>query len=72
MDRKHCIGCEDNFYNGNNSYEIKECWSLETAKLIKRKRVSINQMPPWNQEAQTTPSCYRKSGYIFVGEHQTH
>ena len=22
---KHCVGCRDNFYNGNNPYGITEC-----------------------------------------------
>ncbi len=23
--REFCIGCRENFYNGNNEYGIKEC-----------------------------------------------
>lgn len=30
---KYCIGCRDNFYNGNNPYGIKECWLLKSARL---------------------------------------
>ena len=33
--RKHCTGCEDNFYNGNNDLGVNECWSLDNMKLIK-------------------------------------
>ncbi len=24
MDKKHCSGCEQNFYNGNNPYKVKD------------------------------------------------
>ena len=65
-DTKHCIGCENNFYNGNNPYGIKECWSLKTAKLIMRKQVNINQVPPWKQEPTKVLSCYHKKGYVFI------
>ena len=71
MDKKHCVGCRDNFYNGNNELGITECWSLKTATLVKKKRVDINQRPPWNQKAETIPSCHRAEGYVFVGENQT-
>lgn len=66
MDAKHCAGCEDNFYNGNNPYGTEKCWSLATAKLIKRKRVHINDIPPWTRTPETLPSCYKQKGYIFV------
>jgi hypothetical protein len=71
MNKTHCIGCYNNFYNGNNGYGIQECWSLKDAKFIKRKRVSINQVPPWTQKAGDYPNCYRESGYVFVGPDQT-
>ena len=72
MDKKHCIGCRDNFYNGNNPYGIQECWSLKSARLIARKLVHINQVPPWNQLPQLLPSCYRKEQYVCVGPDVTH
>ena len=37
--KNHCSGCVDNFYNGNNQYGVKECWSLKSAKLVKRYRI---------------------------------
>lgn len=70
MDRKHCTGCRDNFYNGNNPYDISECWLLKSAKLVKKKRVDINQRPPWKQPATTVPNCYKEVGYVYVGPHQ--
>jgi hypothetical protein len=67
MDKKHCAGCRDDFYNGNNPYGIKECWMLKSAKLILRKEVHINQVPPWNQAPKKLPSCYRKPQFVYVG-----
>lgn len=71
MDRKHCSGCRDNFYNHNNMGLNMEdgkpgCWNLKTAKIIKRKEVPLDQRPPWNQPASKFPDCYHKSGYTYV------
>ena len=71
MTKKDCIGCRNNFYNGNNDLGIKECWSFESAKLIMRKRVHIDQPPPWNQKAISKPNCYHEQGYVYVGPNQT-
>lgn len=37
--KQYCSGCRQNFYNGNNPHGIKECWSLKTAKLVKRFKI---------------------------------
>ena len=71
MNNKHCIGCEDNFYNDNNNYGIKKCWCLDDAKLIERKQVGINDVPPWNQQPIIIPNCYKKNGYVFVSPDRT-
>lgn len=63
---KHCSGCEQNFYNGNNPYGVKECWSLANMKLMKRKKVAMSQVPPWNQKPEKRPSCYQQKGYVFI------
>ena len=31
-----CVGCCENFYNGQNPYGVKECWSLRRAKVVTR------------------------------------
>ena len=31
---KHCSGCYENIYNGNNTVGVKECWNLKSAKLV--------------------------------------
>lgn len=66
--KSDCVGCRDNFYNGNNSLGVKECWSLASAKLIQRKQVPLDQRPPWDQPYEKRPSCYKRSGYVFVNK----
>jgi len=63
---KYCAGCRDDFYNGNNDMEIKECWNLQSAKLVLRKEVHIDQRPPWKQKPIKVLSCYRKPRYVYV------
>lgn len=70
MDSKHCVGCKDNFYNGNNEYGIKKCWLLDRAKLKVRFAIGINT--PMGQKSGyikvTKPSCYTKKGSVFLQE----
>ena len=72
MDRKYCTGCYNNFYNGFNDIGVKKCWYLKDAKMIWRKKVAISQRPPWKQKAAKYPSCYKQTGYVFVGKDQEH
>ncbi len=62
---KMCQGCRDNFYNGNNDLGVKECWALDSAKLIKRKKIHVNQRPPWNQKPISVLSCYSQPSFVF-------
>lgn len=62
----HCAGCEDNFYNGNNSLGVTKCWSRDTAKLIRRKKVCMNDVPPWTWKPDKFFSCYHQKGYVFI------
>ena len=48
------------------------CWIFKSAKLIMRKEVHINDVPPWNHKPKLLPSCYRKSKYVYVGPDQTY
>lgn len=66
MTKSHCSGCEDDFYNHGGG-GAKECWAFESAKLIMRKKVSIDQIPPWKQKAAQYPSCYHVKRFVFVG-----
>lgn len=66
---KHCRGCRDDYYNiPGNTFSGDCCWSLETMKLIWRKAVPIDLRPPWNMKAELKPSCYHRSGVIYVGK----
>ncbi len=66
MDKSKCEGCRDDFYNGNNDIGVKECFNLKNAKIVLKKKVHINQVPPWKQKAIKVPDCYRMSGYVFI------
>lgn len=61
MDKKHCSGCYNNFYNENTRYDVKECWNLKTAKLVWRIRVGNFEEPKnyKNRKAVRVPDCYR-------------
>ncbi len=66
----HCIGCRNNFYNGNNPYDIKQCWSLAKAKLVTRFKLGTN-VPMNIKEAYRkvrVPDCYHESGYVHCKE----
>ena len=67
---KMCIGCDDDFYNAKNPLGVKECWCFQRAKVVKKKKVHINQVPPWKQKAIRVLSCRHEKHYVFVGEHQ--
>lgn len=70
MTKADCSGCYNNDYNyGLGS--AKKCWYFDTAKLIMRKEVYIDQVPPWNQKAKKLPSCYRRQRYVYVQPDQT-
>lgn len=70
MAKRHCAGCRDNFYNGNNDLGVSECWLFRTAKLIRRRRVRMDEAPPWKATPETLPNCYNERGYVFVGPNQ--
>ncbi len=65
MDNKYCQGCEDDFYNGHNDFGIKECAHLKKARLVMKKKIPLNQRPPWLQKPIKVPSCFRQKGYVF-------
>ena len=67
-----CGGCNNDFYNSKNDLGIKRCWSLEKAKIVQRKEVGINDIPPWDhQPVRTSLSCYHRKGYVYVKPDQT-
>ncbi len=56
MDKSKCEGCSEDFYNGKNPHNIKKCMYLDSATLVLRKKVPLDQKPPWNQEPILVPS----------------
>lgn len=62
-----CVGCHNNFYNGNNELGVRKCWSLDSAKMVKKIQIHVDQMPPYKGvKATLRPSCYHISRYVFV------
>ena len=43
--KSFCAGCRNNFYNGNNSIGIKECWSYKSARMVRRWKIGWWTMP---------------------------
>ena len=65
-----CLGCENNFYNGNNPYGVEKCWSLKDAKKIWRYGISTNApMCHKNNYVKVKKlSCYHQKGYCLCSE----
>jgi len=61
MDKKHCSGCRNNFYNGHNNLSVKECWSFKSAKLVSRICISNWENPPYlNKKKVKVPECWHE------------
>ena len=66
-DKHLCKDCKDDYYNGNNSVGIKECWSFDNAEVVTRFRI------PWwtpmdraeNFTKVTTLSCHMETGHFL-------
>ena len=59
---KLCSGCRNQTYNGHNTIGVDECWSLKSARLIKRVRVGLWERPPWEETEVKVLSCYAEEG----------
>ena len=67
MDKKHCSGCRDDFYNGKNDLGVGECWMLKDAKREPRLLIPISMPPPYKHiKAESLPTCYKAQGYATV------
>lgn len=64
-DTKACAGCRDNFYNRS---EAERCWSLKSAKMVKRFETGTWTDPtqPGAFTEVMVPSCYHAQGRHFV------
>lgn len=65
MDKKYCKGCYNDVYN-HGCGGAKECWSFKDAKVVWRKEVHVDQVPPWKQKAKRTASCFFRPRYVYV------
>ena len=63
-DKKYCVGCDDNFYNGNNPMNIKECWCYQAAKVIPKYMIGwwTPQDKKENFTKMVTLSCHTERG----------
>ena len=69
MDKSKCAGCYNDFYNyGGATGNSTECWGLETAKLVMRQEVHVDQIPPYRQPYRKLPSCYSKQRYAYINK----
>ena len=63
-DKTYCLGCSQNYYNGNNEVGIKECWSFKSAKAVTRFRIGWWTIPDSKDRFTkvTTNSCHIATG----------
>jgi hypothetical protein len=70
-----CAGCSENFYNGNNTLGVSECWHLKSARICKRWRLDWWTDPTTKGafvQVQVL-SCYHEPGrYAYSKELPTH
>ncbi|KKL64549.1 hypothetical protein LCGC14_2163890 [marine sediment metagenome] len=70
-----CVGCRQDFYNGNNDLGISQCWTLDKARLVKRWRLGWWVVPTVAGafvEVQTY-NCHHEPGrYAFEKELPVH
>ena len=69
MNKKHCRGCEDDFYNHGGG-GATECWLLENAKLITRYEIGTWTQPtqPFAFTKVKKPNCYKRTGCSYYNE----
>jgi hypothetical protein len=65
MEKRNCYGCYNDDYNRGLG-GAEECWGFKKAKLIMRKKVHVDDRPPWKQAPALYPSCYRQPRFVFM------
>lgn len=56
---QYCRGCRNNFYNGNNQHDNKQCWSRKTGKIVWRIRIGNFENPPYlNKKKFRAADCW--------------
>lgn len=74
-DKKECIGCDSDFYNGNNPLGVKECWHFKDAKLVTK--YAIGWWTPMDKKDNfwktKVPNCYSRTGSVaYLNELPSH
>ena len=63
-DKKYCVGCDSDYYNHENHSTTGECWSFDTAKVVKK--YCIGWWTPMDKKENfwqtTTHNCHTESG----------
>jgi len=70
MNNLHCVGCQEDFYNGKNDLGIEECWQLKDAKLVKKYKIGwwVSPTEDGAFEKVTVPNCFRQTGQFAYFE----
>jgi hypothetical protein len=68
--RSRCAGCHDEVYH-QGCGGSDQCWSFKTMKMVWKKEVHIDQIPPWTQKAKRVPSCYHRPQYVYLSPNVT-
>lgn len=65
--KRDCAGCENDFYNGHNPYDVKECWSLKKAEWATKLPIPVDVPPPYSHiKAKRVPNCYHVKRMVYV------
>lgn len=60
MDKKHCRGCRNDFFNSGG---VAGCWRLPTAILVSRIAIGHWENPPYkNKKKYRVPICWHGEG----------
>jgi len=73
--KQDCSGCDSNFYNGNNSMGVKECWLYKDAKLKHKFAIGwwVSQGEPSNFYKTLKLNCYTETGRVdYLDKLPTH
>lgn len=64
--KEACVGCYNDDYN-HGLGGAKECWSFDSAKIISRLGVRVDQSPPYDKDqARPMMSCYQQKRMVYI------
>lgn len=68
MNKSHCAGCREDFYNRSELAVDGKCWMRDEAKIVTRYRTGTWTMPlsPRAFAEVRVPNCYRQTGVVFT------